>query len=128
MTPTPTPTPSWTVVIETYSGDRYIYEHTGTGVSALRHLCSLISGKLRHTREAQLAARMYIVAPDGDELSANELKCRLGVPSGGLTPAERGRLGGIKGGPKRAAILSPARRAEIATRAALARWNRGAPQ
>lgn len=35
-----------------------------------------------------------------------------------------GRRGGIKGGPARAAALSPERRSEIARAAANARWNR----
>jgi hypothetical protein len=33
-----------------------------------------------------------------------------------------GRLGGLKGGPARAAKLTPAERSEIARKAALARW------
>lgn len=37
-----------------------------------------------------------------------------------------GRLGGLKGGKARAAKLSPARRVEIAKKAALARWGRKA--
>jgi hypothetical protein len=36
---------------------------------------------------------------------------------------ELGRQGGLIGGPKRAAKLSPERRAEIARRAAAARWH-----
>ena len=39
--------------------------------------------------------------------------------------AALGRLGGLKGGPARAARLSPRRRREIARTAARARWNRG---
>lgn len=35
-----------------------------------------------------------------------------------------GRLGGRRGGPARAAALSPKRRTEIARKAALARWKR----
>jgi len=35
-----------------------------------------------------------------------------------------GRLGGLKGGKARAAILSSARRIEIAKKAALARWGK----
>jgi hypothetical protein len=35
-----------------------------------------------------------------------------------------GRLGGAKGGPARAAILTKERRIEIARNAALARWNK----
>ena len=37
--------------------------------------------------------------------------------------AERGRAGGLKGGKARAASLSPHRRAEIAKKAAGARWS-----
>jgi hypothetical protein len=39
--------------------------------------------------------------------------------------AALGRLGGLKGGPARATVLSPERRREIARRAALKRWSRG---
>jgi len=35
-----------------------------------------------------------------------------------------GRLGGLKGGPARAAKLSPKRRSELARRAVMARWNK----
>jgi len=38
--------------------------------------------------------------------------------------AALGRLGGIKGGPARAAVLTAKRRHEIAVRAARARWRR----
>ena len=38
--------------------------------------------------------------------------------------AALGRLGGLKGGPARAASLSPRRRREIAQAAARARWNK----
>jgi hypothetical protein len=41
-----------------------------------------------------------------------------------LSPAERGRMGGKKGGPARANKLSPAERAEAAKKAATARWHR----
>jgi hypothetical protein len=45
-------------------------------------------------------------------------------PSRALNPhaAALGRLGGLKGGPARAAALSPERRREIARRAARKRW------
>lgn len=36
-----------------------------------------------------------------------------------------GRLGGVKGGPARAKALKPARRTEIASKAACARWHSG---
>ncbi len=38
--------------------------------------------------------------------------------------AALGRLGGLKGGPARAAALSPAKRRAIAKKAAAARWKR----
>lgn len=38
--------------------------------------------------------------------------------------AALGRLGGLRGGPARAAVLSPERRREIAIMAAQARWRR----
>jgi hypothetical protein len=38
--------------------------------------------------------------------------------------AALGRLGGQRGGPARAASLSPARRRQIAKKAALARWKK----
>src|SRR5437899_3618667 len=40
--------------------------------------------------------------------------------------AALGRKGGLAGGPARAAALTPARRAEIARRAARARWSKRA--
>jgi len=36
----------------------------------------------------------------------------------------RGHLGGVKGGPARAAKMTPAERSESARRAAIARWSR----
>lgn len=41
-----------------------------------------------------------------------------------LSPAERGRMGGKKGGPARARKLSAAERSKSAKKAAAARWNR----
>ena len=38
-----------------------------------------------------------------------------------------GHLGGVKGGPARAAQLTPERRSEIARKAAAARWGKSAP-
>ena len=38
--------------------------------------------------------------------------------------AALGRKGGLKGGPARAASLSPKKRSEIAKKAAAARWNK----
>ncbi len=39
-----------------------------------------------------------------------------------ISQKQRARLGGLKGGPARAASLSPQRRREIAQKAADARW------
>src|SRR5258708_5067392 len=39
--------------------------------------------------------------------------------------AALGRRGGLKGGPARAAVLSPAKRRAIAKKAAKSRWSRG---
>lgn len=41
---------------------------------------------------------------------------------------ERGKLGGAKGGKLRAERLSPERRAEIARKAATARWSKTTPK
>jgi hypothetical protein len=56
---------------------------------------------------------------------------RLGLAAGALDPpppnphaAALGRLGGLKGGPARAAALTARRRRAIARQAALARWHR----
>lgn len=40
------------------------------------------------------------------------------------TPETWGRQGGLIGGPRRAAVLSPEKRAEIARKAARARWGK----
>jgi hypothetical protein len=40
-----------------------------------------------------------------------------------LTPAERGRMGGLKGGAKRAEGMTPQERSQIAKKAATARWS-----
>lgn len=52
------------------------------------------------------------------------------VPAISAAARELGRLGGRKGGHARARVLSPARRSEIARKAARARWEYpfGAPQ
>lgn len=39
-----------------------------------------------------------------------------------------GQLGGVKGGRSRAAVLAPARRSEIARKAAEARWKNHSPK
>ncbi len=49
-----------------------------------------------------------------------------GQVKGGFDAKALGRLGGLKGGVVRAARLTPERRTEVAKKAALARWGRGA--
>lgn len=48
-------------------------------------------------------------------------------PEKNAAAVELGRLGGIKGGPARAAKLSPKKRSEIAKKAATARWANRSP-
>jgi len=49
-----------------------------------------------------------------------------GQVKGGFDAKALGRLGGLKGGKARAASLTPERRVEIAKKAAMARWGKGA--
>jgi hypothetical protein len=49
---------------------------------------------------------------------------RTGLPPKSPHAVALGRLGGLKGGPARAAALTPQRRREIARRAVMARWKR----
>jgi hypothetical protein len=72
--------------------------------------------------------------PSADEVGARCASCgapteRIAIVRTGLVPKNPhavalGRLGGIKGGPARAAALTPQRRREIARRAVRARWKR----
>lgn len=69
-------------------------------------------------------------AKDVNQIAADILAAATGEPEElapqGKNPAAvaLGRLGGIKGGKARAEALSPAKRAEIAKKAAAARWKR----
>jgi hypothetical protein len=66
---------------------------------------------------------------DVNQIAADILKAATGEPED-LTPKGKknpaavalGRLGGLKGGKARAASLSKSKRAEIARKAAAARW------
>lgn len=66
---------------------------------------------------------------DVNQLAADILRAATGEPEA-LTPkgtknaaaVALGRLGGLKGGKARAASMSPAKRAQIAKKAAAARW------
>ena len=44
-----------------------------------------------------------------------------------LTPSERGRMGGLKGGPARAEKMQPEKRIRVAKKAASARWHQHEP-
>lgn len=68
--------------------------------------------------EAQAAVRIM-------ETIAERSEKREPIPADvSAAAAALGRRGGLKGGPARAAKLSPEKRAEIAKKAADARWNR----
>ena len=67
--------------------------------------------------------------PDVNQIAADILRAATGepeplTPRGTKNPAAvaLGRLGGLKGGKARAASLSKSKRAEIARKAAAARW------
>jgi len=68
---------------------------------------------------------------DVNQLAAAILEAATGTPKD-LTPqgtknpaaVALGRLGGMKGGKARAKALSPAKRAQIAKKAAVARWGK----
>jgi hypothetical protein len=67
--------------------------------------------------------------PDVNQIAASILEAATGepedlTPKGEKNPAAvaLGRLGGLKGGRARASALSPSRRAQIAKKAARARW------
>jgi hypothetical protein len=68
---------------------------------------------------------------DVNQIAADVLRAALGepeptTPKGKKNPAAvaLGRMGGLKGGKARAASLSPAKRAQIAKKAAAARWSK----
>jgi hypothetical protein len=71
------------------------------------------------TDEAALAAAIRRNT-DGQDLGD-------GSPTKNPAAVALGRLGGLKGGQARAKALSSQERSDIARRAALARWHRGAP-
>jgi hypothetical protein len=64
---------------------------------------------------AQLAKRVV-------DLATGQVEPEPERPEKHQPSVELGRKGGLVGGPKRAAKLSPERRAEIARKAAQARW------
>jgi hypothetical protein len=70
----------------------------------------------KNPTDINILARQVVEAAIGESLTPEDLK--------GKNPAAvaLGRLGGLKGGKARAKKLSPAKRREIARRAAKTRW------
>ncbi|MGH7487340.1 MAG: hypothetical protein ACREMY_17330 [bacterium] len=60
------------------------------------------------------------------DMSTGQAEAEPSRPAKDPASVELGRRGGLIGGPKRAAKLSPERRSEIARKAAAARWGHGA--
>jgi hypothetical protein len=77
------------------------------------------SSKTEKPKDTQQLARSVLDAmvPDAEPSKKKVAKKRKNPAAVAL-----GRLGGAKGGPARAAALTPEKRAEIAKRAAAARW------
>jgi hypothetical protein len=75
------------------------------------------SSKPKKPKDTQQLARKVLdkVVPDAEPRKKKPLKKNPAAVA-------LGRLGGAKGGPARAAALTPEQRAEIAARAAAARW------
>lgn len=67
--------------------------------------------------EAQAAVR--IMETIAEKTEKREIPADVSAAAAAL-----GRRGGLKGGPARAAALSPKKRSEIAKKAAAARWRR----
>lgn len=62
--------------------------------------------------------------PDFNEMAADILRAATEEPGKNPAAVALGRRGGLKGGKARAASLSPAKRAQIAKKAAAARWKK----
>jgi hypothetical protein len=64
---------------------------------------------------------------DANQIAADILKAATEQPAKNPAAVALGRRGGLKGGKARAAALSPAKRAQIAKKAAAARWGKKHP-
>lgn len=64
---------------------------------------------------------------DPNQIAADILAKITGEPEKNPAAVALGRLGGLKGGNARAASLTPAKRAQIAKKAAAARWKKAKP-
>lgn len=78
-----------------------------------------MSKKPSRPRDANRLAKMIVDIATGEEDDTVE------EPSTDPRMSELGRKGGEKGGPARAATLTPEERSEIAKKAAEARWGKG---
>lgn len=74
----------------------------------------------RRPRDTNQLAKLVVDLTTGEKHEYDE----RAQPTKNPAAVELGRLGGLKGGNARAAKLSPARRAEIARRAAQARYGK----
>jgi hypothetical protein len=86
------------------------------------------SSKPKRPRDANQLARAIVDLATGQEPvgAAPDPASEPETPSESLrrAAAELGRRGGLKGGKRRAAVLTPEQRAEIAKKAAAARWGK----
>jgi hypothetical protein len=78
----------------------------------------MTTGKGKRPRDLNSLAKSIVDDATSDEPIQSETL----PPAKNPAAVELGRLGGLKGGKARAAKLSPERRAEIARKAAAARW------
>jgi hypothetical protein len=74
--------------------------------------------KPKRPRDPNQLAKLMVDIASGEE---SEPKDNGPAP---LTPAERGKMGGEKGGKARAKAMTAEERSEIAKKAAKARWSR----
>lgn len=93
------------------------------------HSCAMVYNPTMPTRSSKdhdfmTIGRRTVEKIIGEKLSGEPLD----DPNAGKNPAAvaLGKLGGAKGGAARAAALSPAKRREIAKKAAQARWGQSA--
>jgi hypothetical protein len=77
------------------------------------------SSKKRPKREDEAQAAVRIMETIAEKTEREPIPASVSAAAAAL-----GRRGGLKGGPARAAILSDARRSEIAKKAAAARWKK----
>lgn len=77
------------------------------------------SNKPHRPKDANLLARQAVEESVGERLDGSPLiRGTLEITAA----KESGRLGGLKGGNVRAAVLTPEQRSRIARKAAMARW------